>query len=149
MASVCSSRCTQRSTKASSSSSISSKSPLLATASFWSKATTSPPAVARASPRAGTQGVSLLWDLNLFAGVPPSLIHHQNYAFVFARSYLPGKLIERHREELGVYRGQDQPVDLSALGVHESVEVDPLVASLEAGNRSPSHRRPYSSNHRL
>src|SRR5215218_2787432 len=84
-------------------------------------------------------------DLNLFAGVPPSLIHHQKYAFVLAGCHLSGKLIERYREELGVYRGQDQPVHLSALGVHEAVEIGPLVASLEAGNGSLPYRRPHSS----
>src|SRR5215216_1153205 len=72
-------------------------------------------------------------DLDLFAGVPPSLIHHQKYAFVLAGCHLSGKLPESHREELSVYRGQDQPVHLSALGVHEAVEIGPLVASLEAG----------------
>jgi hypothetical protein len=41
-------------------------------------------------------------DLDFFAGVPPSLIHHQKYALVLAGSYLFSELIERHREKLGV-----------------------------------------------
>jgi hypothetical protein len=88
-------------------------------------------------------------DLDLPCRVPPSLIHHQKYAFVLARSHLPGKLIERHGEQLHVDRGQDQPVHLSALGSHKTVEVGPLVASLEAGNRPLSHRCPYSPYHWL
>jgi hypothetical protein len=36
------------------------------------------------------------WDLDLFAGVPPGLIHHQNDAPLLSGSYLFGELIERH-----------------------------------------------------
>src|SRR3712207_6057526 len=41
-----------------------------------------------------------------------------------------GELAQRHLEELGVYRGQDQPVRFSALGSHKAVEIGPLVAPL-------------------
>src|SRR5829696_9452637 len=88
-------------------------------------------------------------DLDLFAGVPPSLIHHQKYALVLARSHHACELIESHREQLHVDRGQDQPVHLSALGPDEAIEIGPFVASLEASNGSLSHRRPHPPYHRL
>src|SRR5215210_313251 len=71
-------------------------------------------------------------NFDLLTSVPPSLIHHQKYALLLAHSHLFGELIERHREQLYIDRGQDQPVHLSALGLHEAVEVGPLVSSLEA-----------------
>jgi hypothetical protein len=88
-------------------------------------------------------------DLNFFASVPAGLIHHQKYMLVLACSHLFSKLIESHREQLHIDRGQDQPVDLSALRPHKTVEIGPFVASLEASNGSLSHRCPYAPHHRL
>ena len=90
-----------------------------------------------------------LRDLDLFAGVPASLIHHQKDALMLSDSHLFGELVECQREQLHIDRGQDQPVGLSALGMYETVEIGPLVASLEAGNSSLAHRCPYSPHHRL
>jgi hypothetical protein len=89
------------------------------------------------------------WDLDLFAGVPPSLIHYQEYMLPLAGSHLFSELTERHREQLHIDRGQDQPVELSALRPHLTVEIGPLVASLEASNGPLAHRCPYSPNHWL
>src|SRR5215208_1509129 len=91
----------------------------------------------------------LFRDLNLFASVPAALINHQKYMLVLARSHLFSELIEIHREQLHIDRGQDQPVDLSALRPHKTVEIGPFVASLEASNRSVSHLCPYAPDHRL
>src|SRR3954462_9224692 len=148
MVSVWSSSSRQRSTSASSISSTSSKSPL-ATASLVKGHNLSADSVARASPMAGTLKVYPFWDLDLFAGMPPGPIHYQEHAFVLADCHLPGKLIECHREELGVYRRQNQPVDLTALGPNEAVKIGPLVAPLEPSNGPLAHRRPYSPHHRL
>jgi hypothetical protein len=48
-----------------------------------------------------------------------------------------GELAQRHGEQLGVDRGQDQPIHLPAFGAHESIEVGPLVAPLEPSDRPP------------
>jgi len=50
-------------------------------------------------------------DLNLFAGVPAGPIYYQKDALVLSGSHLFGELlIECHREQLHIDRGQDQPV---------------------------------------
>ncbi len=97
------------------------------------RATTSPPAVAPASPRAPTPpGVSLLPGPRLLCRCASRLfVHHQHNVLVLARSHLllGELLIKRHREQLHINRGQDQPVDLSTLGPHEAIQVGPLIVA--------------------
>src|SRR4051812_37605642 len=88
-------------------------------------------------------------ELDLPSCVPAGPIHHQQDVLVLSGSHLFGELIERHREQLHVDRGQDQPVHLSALGPHETVEVGPLVSPLEEGYGSLSHRCPHPPHHQL
>src|SRR4051794_2226283 len=81
--------------------------------------------------------------------MPAGLIQYQENAFVLCGSYLPGKLLESHREQRLVYLGQNQPVDLSGGGSDEAIEVGPLVSPLEPGYGPSSHRSPYAPDHRL
>ena len=69
-------------------------------------------------------------DLHLAAGVLLGLVHHQQHALLLPGSHLLGEFPQGHREQLDVYRGQDQPEDLPALGPHEAVEVGPFIAPL-------------------
>src|SRR5919107_1809655 len=79
----------------------------------------------------------------------PGLIEDQKDAFVIAGSPLLGELTKRHGEQLLVYGGQDQPPHLSGSRADEAVEVGPLVASVDSGRRSLTHRSPYPSDERL
>src|SRR5215204_4431389 len=69
--------------------------------------------------------------------------------FILASSHLFGEFLQRHREQLHVDGGQDQPENFSALGTNETVEIGPLVASVEAGDGSLAHRSPHPPHHRL
>jgi hypothetical protein len=66
--------------------------------------------------------------------MPAGPIEYQENAFVLSGSYLPGKLLESHREQRLVYRGQNRPVDLSGGGSDEAIEVGPLLSPLEPGS---------------
>src|SRR5215204_980507 len=88
-------------------------------------------------------------EKHLTGGVPPCLVHHQQDVLVLSGSHLLGEFFESQRVKLGVHRGQDQPEDLPALRTDEAVEVGPLVAPLEAGHGSLSHRSPHTPGHRL
>src|SRR5918995_5314899 len=68
---------------------------------------------------------------------------------ILASSHLFGELLQSHREQLHIDGGQDQPVNLSALGTNETVEIGPLVASVEPSDGPLSHRSPYPSDQRL
>src|SRR5215212_1647122 len=92
---------------------------------------------------------SLVRGLNLSGGMPAGLIYHQEDAFVLSSSYLPGKLLESHREQLFVDGGQDQPVDLSGCGSYKAIKVGPLVSPLEPGCGPLTYRCPYPTHHRL
>src|SRR5215204_1890730 len=136
MASVWSSRCTQRSTKASSSSSISSKS-RFASASLVSGHNLSAGCSSgepegrnsRCIP-SGTSGISTSPPV-----CHPALCPLLKGCAAPLRLPLFGELSERHREQLHVDPGQDEPVHLPAFRPHETVEVSPLVAPLEPGDR--------------
>lgn len=104
---------TQRSTRASSISSLSTKI-RLATASLVSGHSLS--AGCSSGEPEGRNSGCIPGNLGPPAVVPPGPVHHQQDALVFARSHRPGQLKERHREQLYVYRGQDQPENLPALG---------------------------------
>src|SRR5215218_1773896 len=86
---------------------------------------------------------------HLTRGVPTGFVHHQHDVPLLARSHLLGELPERQGEQLRVHRGEDQPENLSALGMDEAVEVGPLVAPLEAGHGSLSYRSPHPPAHRF
>ncbi len=114
----------------------------------WSEATTSPPVVAPGNPWKELK-VYPFGDRHFAGGVPAGLVKYQKDAFVLAGSHLPCKLPQSHREQLLVYRGQNQPVHLSGCRPHEAIEVGPLVSPLEPGYRPPTDRRPYAPDHRL
>src|SRR5215203_949743 len=88
-------------------------------------------------------------EKHLTGGVPPCLVHHQHHVLVLSGSHLPGEFFEGQREKLRVHRGQDHPEDPTALRMDEAVEVGPLVAPLEAGHGSLSHRGPHPPYHRF
>src|SRR5215210_1514401 len=81
-------------------------------------------------------------EKHLTGGVPPCLVHHQQDVLVLSGSHLLGEFFEGQRVKLRVDRGQDHPENLPALRMDEAVEVGPLVAPLEAGHGSLSHRSP-------
>src|SRR5215213_2993283 len=70
-------------------------------------------------------------------------------AFALARSYFPGKILKRQGECLCADGGQDQPVDLSAVGTRKGVEVGPLVSLVDLDQRPLTYRAPYLAHDRL
>src|SRR5215213_3316491 len=88
-------------------------------------------------------------ESHLPSGVPSSFVHYQQYVLVLSCAHLLCELTQCQREQLHVHRGQDQPVDLSALRPHKAVEIGPLVAPLEAGRGSLSYRSPHPPHHRF
>lgn len=65
------------------------------------------------------------WELYLPSGVPSGLVHHQKDVLVLSSAHLLGELSEGQGEQLGVNRGQDQPVHLSGCGPYKAIEVAP------------------------
>src|SRR5215204_7814838 len=106
MLSVWSSSSRQRSINASSISSISSKSPFWPPPR-WLAPTTSPLAVAPGSPRAGTQDVSRLGSQPLCRCASRPDLPPKGRACALRLLPLFGELIECHREQLHIDRGQD------------------------------------------
>jgi hypothetical protein len=99
--------------------------------------------------RAGTPSVSLLAPQFPLGRVPPGTVERQQDAFSLSRSYLPGEVLQSHREHFGVYGGKDEPMDLPAVGVRESLEVGPLVSLVDPNERPLTDRTPYLAHDRL
>ena len=85
----------------------------------WLALTISPPVVAPESPKVRTPDERLLGALP-HSGVPSGLVHHQEDVLVLSSSHLLGELFEGQGEQLGVERGQDQPVHSATLGMDEA-----------------------------
>jgi predicted phosphohydrolase len=71
------------------------------------------------------------WHLELLRRVPPGPIEDEQDAFPCAGSHFFGEVLKSYREEVCVYGGQHEPVEISAFGACEGVEVGPLVTLVD------------------
>ncbi len=74
--------------------------------------------------------------------MPSCLVDHEHDALSLACSHFPGEVLQRQGEHFRADGGQDEPVNLSAVGAREGVEVGPLVSLVDLHERPLSHWGP-------
>jgi hypothetical protein len=76
------------------------------------------------------------------ADVPPGTIEHEQDELLGSSAHRSRKAREDLGEQVGVDRRSGEPVDGAARGVHEAIEIQPLVARMADGDRALSTLRP-------
>jgi hypothetical protein len=83
------------------------------------------------------------------ADVPPGTIEHEQDELLGAGAHRPRKAGEDLSEEVGIDGRAGEPLDGAARGVHEAIEVQPLVARMADGDRALATLRPAPPQDRL
>lgn len=80
--------------------------------------------------------------------MPACTVNDENDAFVWASSDRLGKVFKRYFISVLIYRGQNQPLGATRLGMDKSIKINPLVAPFPDGNRAFSSWRPCATQNR-